>query len=55
VCSVAGHEQAITEYVLMTMLAWHHRLIDIAGAFRGGIWSTGGARGGQCMAKSWAR
>ena len=42
VCNVAGHEQAIAEYVLMTMLAWHHRLIDIAAAFRGGVWSTGG-------------
>jgi phosphoglycerate dehydrogenase-like enzyme len=46
ICSVAGHEQAIAEYVLMTMLAWQHRLIDIATAFRGGIWSTGGGAGG---------
>jgi phosphoglycerate dehydrogenase-like enzyme len=46
VCNVAGHEQAIAEYVLMTMLAWQHRLIDIAAAFRGGIWSTGGGAGG---------
>ena len=46
VCNVAGHEQAIAEYVLMTMLAWHHRLVDIAAAFRGGVWSTGGGAGG---------
>ena len=46
VCNVAGHEQAIAEYVLMTMLAWHHRLLDIAAAFRGGVWSTGGGAGG---------
>jgi len=46
VCNVAGHEQAIAEYVLMTMLAWQHRLIDIAAAFRGGVWSTGGGAGG---------
>jgi phosphoglycerate dehydrogenase-like enzyme len=46
VCNVAGHEQAITEYVLMTMLAWSHRLLDIAAAFRGGVWSTGGGAGG---------
>ena len=46
ICSVAGHEQAIAEYVLMTMLAWQHRLIDIATAFRGGVWSTGGGAGG---------
>jgi len=46
VCNVAGHEQAIAEYVLLTMLAWQHRLIDIAAAFRGGVWSTGGGAGG---------
>jgi len=46
VCNVAGHEQAIAEYVLMTMLAWSHRLLDIAVAFRGGVWSTGGGAGG---------
>ncbi len=46
VCNVAGHEQAIAEYVLLTMLAWQHRLIDIAAAFRSGVWSTGGGAGG---------
>jgi|SRR5579862_452070 len=46
VCNVAGHEQAIAEYVVMTMLAWQHRLLDIAAAFRGGVWSTGGGAGG---------
>ena len=46
VCNVAGHEQAIAEYVLMTMLASSHRLLDIAAAFRGGVWSTGGGAGG---------
>jgi phosphoglycerate dehydrogenase-like enzyme len=46
VCNVSGHEQAIAEYVLMTMLAWQHRLIDIVAAFRGGVWSTGGGAGG---------
>ncbi len=47
ICSVAGHEQAIAEYCLMTMLAWQHRLIDIATAFkRNGVWSTGGGAGG---------
>jgi len=46
VCNVAGHEQAIAEYCLMTMLAWQHRLIDIAAAFRGGVWSSGGGAGG---------
>ena len=46
ICNVAGHEQAIAEYCIMTMLAWQHRLIDIATAFRGGVWSTGGGAGG---------
>ena len=46
ICNVAGHEQAIAEYCLMTMLAWQHRLIDIAAAFRGGVWSAGGGAGG---------
>src|SRR5579884_2977817 len=46
VCNVAGHEQAIAEYVMLTMLAWQHRLLDIAAAFRGGVWSTGGGAGG---------
>ena len=46
VCSVAGHEHAIAEYCLMTMLAWQHRLIDIAAAFRDGDWSRGGGAGG---------
>jgi phosphoglycerate dehydrogenase-like enzyme len=46
VCNVAGHEQAIAEYVVLTALAWQHRLIDIAAAFRGGVWSTGGGAGG---------
>jgi phosphoglycerate dehydrogenase-like enzyme len=46
VCNVAGHEQAIAEYCLMTMLAWSHRLLDIAAAFHGGVWSTGGGAGG---------
>ena len=46
VCNVAGHEQAIAEYCIMTMLAWQHRLIDIVAAFRGGVWSTGGGAGG---------
>jgi phosphoglycerate dehydrogenase-like enzyme len=34
VCNAFGHETAIAEYVVMTMLALHHRLFDIAGEFR---------------------
>lgn len=47
VCNVDGHEQAIAEYCLMTMLALSHQLVDIATAFRDkGSWSGGGAGGG---------
>jgi phosphoglycerate dehydrogenase-like enzyme len=47
VCNVDGHEQAIAEYVLMTMLALTHRLVDIANGFRDrSSWSGGGAGGG---------
>lgn len=47
ICNVDGHEQAIAEYCLMTMLALSHKLIDIAAAFREpGSWSGGGAGGG---------
>lgn len=47
VCNVDGHEQAIAEYCLMTMLALSHKLIDIAVAFRDSSnWSGGGAGGG---------
>jgi phosphoglycerate dehydrogenase-like enzyme len=47
VCNVDGHEQAIAEYVLMTMLALSHRLVDIVNAFRDrSSWAGGGAGGG---------
>jgi phosphoglycerate dehydrogenase-like enzyme len=47
ICNVDGHEQAIAEYCLMTMLALSHKLIDIATAFRDrSNWSGGGAGGG---------
>jgi phosphoglycerate dehydrogenase-like enzyme len=47
VCNVVGHEQAIAEYVLMTMLALSHKLVDIATAFRDhSSWAGGGAGGG---------
>ena len=34
VCNSFGHETAIAEYVVMTWLALHHRLFEIAGEFR---------------------
>lgn len=41
VCNAFGHETAIAEYVVMTMLALHHRLFAISNEFRGhGSWRT---------------
>jgi phosphoglycerate dehydrogenase-like enzyme len=47
VCKAVGHETAIAEYVLMTMLALHHRLFAIAGEFRErASWRTSWVEGG---------
>jgi phosphoglycerate dehydrogenase-like enzyme len=35
ICNAFGHETAIAEYVLMTMLVWSHRFREIEGDFRG--------------------
>jgi phosphoglycerate dehydrogenase-like enzyme len=41
VCNSFGHETAIAEYIVMTWLALHHRLIEISGEFRErGSWRT---------------
>lgn len=48
VCNAFGHETAIAEYVVMTMLALHHRLFEIAGEFRDrGSWRTSWVEGGS--------
>jgi phosphoglycerate dehydrogenase-like enzyme len=42
-----GHETAIAEYVVMVMLALHHRLFQIAGEFRDrGSWATSWVQSG---------
>ena len=47
VCNAFGHESAIAEYVIMVMLAWRHRLFEIAGEFRGhASWRTSWVQGG---------
>ncbi len=47
VCNAFGHETAIAEYVVMTALALHHRLFEIAGEFRErGSWRTSWVEGG---------
>ena len=41
ICNAFGHETAIAEYVVMTMLALHHRLFAISNEFREqGSWRT---------------
>jgi phosphoglycerate dehydrogenase-like enzyme len=40
-CNVFGHEPAIAEYVMMTMLVLTHRLFDTVTAFRAGPWNAG--------------
>lgn len=55
-CNVFGHEPAIAEYVLMTMLALTHRLFDTVTAFRGGSWAAhqpaGGSAHGEVLGKT---
>ncbi len=55
-CNVFGHEPAIAEYVLMTMLALTHTLVDTVTAFRGGSWAAhqpaGGAPHGEMLGKT---
>jgi phosphoglycerate dehydrogenase-like enzyme len=38
ICNVFGHEPAIAEYVIMTMLVLTHRLFETVTAFRAGSW-----------------
>src|SRR5262249_7691428 len=38
-CNAYGHEPALGEFAIMMMLAWRHRLFDIATSFREGSWS----------------
>ncbi len=47
VCNAFGHETAIAEYLVMTMLALHHRLFEISGEFRDrASWRTSWVEGG---------
>jgi phosphoglycerate dehydrogenase-like enzyme len=46
VCNVFGHEPAIAEYVIMTMLVLTHRLFDAVKAFRAGSWVASPEFGG---------
>ena len=46
VCNAYGHEPAIGEFAVLAMLAWRHRLFDIALSFRAGSWEWSPLRGG---------
>jgi hypothetical protein len=57
VCNVFGHEPAIAEYVIMTMLTLTHRLFEAVTAFRGGSWIAspqfgGGPPHGEAMGRT---
>jgi phosphoglycerate dehydrogenase-like enzyme len=47
VCNVFGHEPAIAEYVIMTMLVLTHRLFDTVTTFRTGSWRANPTFGGS--------
>ena len=48
VCNSFGHETAIAEYVVMAMLALHHRFFQISGEFRErGSWATSWVQSGK--------
>jgi phosphoglycerate dehydrogenase-like enzyme len=50
-CNAYGHEPALGEFAIMMMLAWRHRLFEIATSFRDGSWAwspmVGGAVRGE--------
>ena len=45
-CNAYGHEPALGEFAIMMMLAWRHRLFDIATSFRAGSWVWSPMAGG---------
>jgi len=50
-CNAYGHEPALGEFAIMMMLAWRHRLFDIATSFREGSWSWSPMVGGAIRGK----
>ena len=46
ICNVFGHEPAIAEYVIVTMLVLTHRLFEPVTAFRAGLWVASPTFGG---------
>src|SRR5262249_43411817 len=57
ICNVFGHDPAIAEYVIMTMLVLTHRLFEAVTAFRSGSWVAspqfgGGPPHGEAMGRT---
>lgn len=56
VCNTVGHEPAIAEYVIMTMLTLLHQLFQSVASFRAGSWAMslqgGGTRHGELLGKT---
>ncbi len=56
VCNVYGHEPAIAEYVIATMLVLTLRLFELVSEFRGGSWAStqkyGGKPRGEVMGRT---
>src|SRR6266404_2010391 len=57
ICNVFGHEPAIAEYVIMTMLVLTHRLFESVTAFRAGSWGAspqfgGGSSHGEVLGRT---
>lgn len=42
VCNAFGHEDGMAEYVLLSILAWRHRLLEMAAGFKAGSWRFSG-------------
>jgi phosphoglycerate dehydrogenase-like enzyme len=57
ICNAFGHETAIAEYVLMTMLVWSHRFREIEGDFRAhsswrSSWVQSGSPHGEVLGRT---
>lgn len=42
VCNAFGHEDGMAEYVILAILAWRHRLLEMAIGFKAGSWRFSG-------------
>ena len=49
VANAYGHEDAVAEYVVLSMLLWSTRFLDAQRSFRAGSWELGGRTGGPLV------